>query len=53
MTQERELWVDKVAQCVQASRYHQDMVEKISEVVREISDRDDTVGGKIYTLTVQ
>ena len=49
---ERKLWVDKVVQCVQTSQYHQDMVEKISELVREISDRDDTVGGKIYILTV-
>lgn len=53
LIQEKEHWINKVEQCILSSKYHQDMIDKISGVIGEIADKDDTVGKKIYTLTVQ
>ncbi len=53
LTSEKEMWVDKVEKCVRSSTYHREMVDKISNLIREIADKDETVGKRICVLTVQ
>lgn len=42
----------KVSDCVRSSSRHDEMLEKVAAVIREIADIDDTVGKKVETLSV-